>query len=139
MPFYHCFSPAGLLDSEQKREIAVAITDIHCDLTGAPRHFVHVVHQTYDAADAFSGGEPSRACLVRGFIRAGRTQEVKEKLLRQFSELWMKVAGVSAENLLVSLAENAGTNVMEGGVLLSGPADDAKWEAEHGRIRALSS
>ena len=133
MPFYHCFSPAGLLDGKQKREIAAATTDIHCRLTGAPRHFVHVVHQTYDEADAFSGGTASSACLVRGFIRAGRTQEVKEALLGQLSELWTRVSGVSAENLLVSLAENAGTNVMEGGVLLSAPKDDAKWEAEHAR------
>jgi sugar phosphate permease/phenylpyruvate tautomerase PptA (4-oxalocrotonate tautomerase family) len=139
MPFYHCFSPAGLINSEQKREIAVATTDIHCRLTGAPRHFVHVVHQTYDETDAFSGGTPSRACLVRGFIRAGRTQDVKEELLRQLSELWTRVSGVSSENLLVSLAENAGTNVMEGGVLLSAPKDDAKWEAEHAGSRGLNS
>ncbi len=131
MPFYNCFCPNTLLSNDAKKRIAEGITDIHCGLTGAPRQFVHVIFSEYRGEDAYSAGGPSKACLVRGFIRAGRAQEVKEELLRKLSTLWMQEAGTSPENLLVSLSENPGTNAMEGGVLLPHPKDDATWLRGH--------
>lgn len=131
MPFYNCFCPASFLSNDAKKRIARGITDIHCGLTGAPRQFVHVIFSEYTSENGFSAGEPSRASLVRGFIRVGRTQEVKEELLREISELWIREAGTPPENLLVSLSENPGTNAMEGGVLLPHPKDDEAWLREH--------
>lgn len=132
MPFYTCISKNGLLNQTQKDELATGITNIHCELTGAPRHFVHVFFDYYDGSDAFSGGQPSNAALVRGSIRLGRPQELKESLLQRLSDLWLDVCpATKKEDLLVTLIEVPGTDVMEGGVLLPHPKDDAEWEATH--------
>src|SRR5215471_14484900 len=119
MPYYTCICQADLLDATQKQNIAAGITDIHCELTGAPRHFVHVVFQFYAGEDGYSGGKRSQAAFVRGSIRAGRTQDVKEQLLRRLTDLWLELCPSTARtDLLVSLAEIPGTNAMEGGILL---------------------
>lgn len=133
MPFYNCISREGLLDDEQKKRIALGITDIHCELTGAPRHFVHVLFDSYAPQNAYSGGNPSSAAFIRASIRGGRSQEVKEQLLQRLTDLWLDACpATSRADLLVSLLETPGTNVMEGGVLMPHPKDDATWMAEHG-------
>lgn len=133
MPFYTCISEEGLLDDEQKERIALGITEIHCGLTGAPRHFVHVIFDTYISGNGFSGGQPSRGAFIRASIRGGRSQQVKEKLLHELTELWLAISPRTKRgDMLVSLLETPGTNVMEGGVLMPHPRDDAKWLIEHG-------
>jgi phenylpyruvate tautomerase PptA (4-oxalocrotonate tautomerase family) len=132
MPFYTCIFKQGLLNQLQKEKIAAGITNIHCDLTAAPRHFVHVVFEHYAEGDGFSGGLPSQAALIRGSIRAGRTQEIKEQLLQRLTDLWLQESTeTNKDNVLVTLTEVPGTNVMEGGILLPHPKDDAEWEAKH--------
>ena len=42
MPHYRCFIPQDALSFDQRQEIALAFTDIHCGSTGAPRSFVSV-------------------------------------------------------------------------------------------------
>jgi phenylpyruvate tautomerase PptA (4-oxalocrotonate tautomerase family) len=133
MPFYTCVHKDGVLTDQNKRAIAEGITDIHCGLTGAPRHFVHVLFQRYEPRDCYTGGEPSRVANIRGSVRLGRSQETKEKLLHQITELWSKVCpGSALGDIVVSLAEVPGSNVMEGGVLLPHPKDDDTWLVNNG-------
>lgn len=133
MPFYTCIHKEGLLTDVRKREIAKGITDIHCDLTGAPRHFVHVLFQTYPVGDCYTGGELSRVANIRVAIRLGRSQETKEMMLRRMTDLWRTVCPETGlPDIVVSLTENSGTNVMEGGVVLPHPKDDATWLTENG-------
>ena len=55
MPIYQCISPEGLLDESQRKNIARAITRIHCDATGAPRSFVNVLFQDMPNGRVFTG------------------------------------------------------------------------------------
>ena len=57
MPLYRCSSPPEALDDERRAAIAVAITDIHCELTGAPPTFVHV--QFFERAPAAGSARTS--------------------------------------------------------------------------------
>ncbi|WP_296448599.1 tautomerase family protein [Rhodoferax sp. UBA5149] len=133
MPFYTCIHKAGIMSEEAKRAIAVGITDIHCGLTGAPRHFVHVMFQDYKSGNCYSGGEDSRVANIRGNVRAGRSQETKEKMMEQMTALWRKECPeTKLGDIVVSLAEVPATNVMEGGVLLPHPKDDAVWLVANG-------
>jgi phenylpyruvate tautomerase PptA (4-oxalocrotonate tautomerase family) len=133
MPFYTCIHKAGIVSEESKRAIAVGITDIHCGLTGAPRHFVHVMFQDYKSGNCYSGGEDSRVANIRGSVRAGRSQETKEKMMEQMTALWRKECPeTTLGDIVVSLAEVPATNVMEGGVLLPHPKDDAAWLVSNG-------
>ena len=75
------------------------------------------------------GGQASACCFVRAGIRAGRSQELKEQLLHQLSDLWVSQTGVPPGELLVSLAETPGSNVMEAGLVLPSPEQEAQWLA----------
>lgn len=137
MPFYTCVHKEGILSNEAKRSIAQGITDIHCGLTGAPRHFVHVMFQAYTASNCFSGGEDSGVANIRGSVRAGRSQEIKESMMKQFTALWLKECPTTQlGEIVVSLAEVPGSNVMEGGILLPHPKDDATWLETNGFLSA---
>jgi phenylpyruvate tautomerase PptA (4-oxalocrotonate tautomerase family) len=59
MPIYQCISPEGLLDESQRKNIARAITRIHCDATGAPRSFVNVLFQDMPNGRVFTGASRS--------------------------------------------------------------------------------
>ena len=74
MPLYVCATPGSTLDGGQRLRIARALTRIHCELTGAPATFVHVVFD-----------ESKTAYSVFGTIRAGRTEDVKSALRQQMA------------------------------------------------------
>lgn len=133
MPFYTCIHKEGTLSAHAMRAIAVGITDIHCDLTGAPRHFVHVMFQGYSSGYCYTGGEHSCVANIRGSVRAGRDQKTKEKMMEQMTELWLQVCPETERgDIVVSLAEVPATNVMEGGILLPHPKDDVAWLVANG-------
>lgn len=133
MPFYNIICPLGRPNAEEMRAIAADITEAHCLLTGAPKQFVHVIFSPYEPRAAFSGGKPSNAILVRANVRAGRTQQVKEQLLNRLTDIIKGNVSIDPKDVLVTLMETPGTNVMEGGVLLSHPDYDSQWFALHGR------
>lgn len=140
MPFYTCIHKEGALSAQAMRAIAVGITDIHCSLTGAPRHFVHVMFQGYSSGHCYSGGEHSQVANIRGSVRAGRSQETKEKMMEQMTALWLKECPETERgDIVVSLAEVPATNVMEGGILLPHPKDDAAWLTANGFSAADAS
>ena len=61
-----------------------AITDAHVEATGAPRVFVHVFFNELPPGVAHSAGEiDTKISGIQGAIRAGRTLEIKQKLIKQ--------------------------------------------------------
>ena len=48
MPTYRTLTTPGLLDVEARQAYAKDVTEIHCDVTGAPPSFVHVVYADDD-------------------------------------------------------------------------------------------
>lgn len=120
MPLYICGAPASNLDDEQRRRIAEAITDIHCNVTGAPAMFAHVVFD-----------ESKTEYSVFGTIRAGRTDEVKAELKRQMAAAVAAVVGVDAGKVGVFTVDVPASWVMEGGALLPEPGEEGDWLAAH--------
>ena len=43
MPFYHATVRPDLLSEAERRRFAADVVDVHCDVTGAPPSFVHVL------------------------------------------------------------------------------------------------
>lgn len=133
MPFYTCIHRDELLTEELKCVLARGITDVHCEMTGAPRHFVHVIFQAYRKGDGYTGGESSKVVNLRGTIRQGRSQATKEAMLERLTALCSAACpDTSLGDIVVSLTENAATNVMEGGIVLPHPQDEADWLGRHG-------
>ena len=122
MPLYICSTPADCLDDDKRRSIAEAITRIHCDVTGAPPTFAHVVFDDSKTGDY----------SVFGTIRAGRTDETKADLKRQMAAAVADTVGVGADTVTVLTVDVPASWVMEGGALLPEPGEEDDWLAAHG-------
>ena len=131
MPFYTCYTSQDALSAGQKAHVAQEITRIHVGHTGAPRGFVRVLFQEAATGDCYTGGEVADFGMIRGVIRAGRTAQTKEALLRDLWELLQTVTGLGDDELLVSVQENPAGNAMEGGEVLPEPGEEAEWMARH--------
>lgn len=133
MPFYNCIVKKGLVNQDEKDQLAAGITEIHCRLTGAPRYFVHVVFSYFEPEDAFSAGVKSDFSFIRAGHRAGRPTELKHQMMRELSELWHRVVkNTKPDTLMITFSETGPGNVMEGGMILPHPKDDAEWKCKNG-------
>lgn len=132
MPQYHCLIQQGRLSAEKKTEVAGEITRIHCELTNAPKHFVHVIFREVAAANWFTADQPSRFSIVNGFIRAGRSDDQKQKLMTGISSAWSKVTGQSERELVVTITEISSETWMEAGQVMPQPGGEEEWFARLG-------
>lgn len=124
MPLYRCTIPQGSLSTEQRAAVAQDVTAIHCEETGAPETFVHVFF--FDVPDL-----PSPRFRLHGSIRAGRTNAQKESMKGRMADALARAAGVTIEDVAVTTNDVPAKWVMEGGVLLPEPGEEAEWLAEH--------
>jgi hypothetical protein len=122
MPLYRCTTPEGALDDQQRQEIVDAITRIHCDVTGAPRSFVHVFF--FDK----SGVEKHR---IAGAIRSGRDVEKRTQLHLEMKTAYSEVTGVPRGKIDVSTRDTPASWTMEHGAILPEPGEEEAWLARH--------
>lgn len=127
MPLYRCSCPDGDLNDEQRAAIAAAFTDIHCDLTGAPRTFVHA-----QFLDRPAPAEGPRFVLHAG-IRAGRDRTLAEQIVTRCIEAVSRVAGVPAQQISMRTSGTPASWILEGGHVLPEPGEEAEWEAARAR------
>ena len=127
MPLYICNSRSGLLDDTAKHAIANAITDIHCEVTGAPPRFVHAVF--FEEADAYPLGE--NTARVLGTIRKGRTEEQIASIAEQISAFVCTTAGLAGDDVATTIVETPASWVMEGGDVMPEPGEEEEWLAAH--------
>jgi phenylpyruvate tautomerase PptA (4-oxalocrotonate tautomerase family) len=120
MPLYVCSAPADVLDDAQRQGIAEVITRVHCEVTGAPATFVHVIFD-----------ESKTAYSVFGTIRAGRSEQTKERLRREMARAVANVAGLEPHQVGVFTVDVPASWVMEGGALLPEPGEEEQWLAAH--------
>ena len=130
MPLYN-FSTAGSFPEQLRQGVADVITDVHCELTGAPRTFVNVI---------FNEGIPIATTLefhVLGNIRKGRTDQQRMQLADVLGERLGKLLQVSENARCIELFDIPASWVMEGGAVLPEPGspEEAAWNA--GNIPAI--
>lgn len=126
MPRYEIFT-SDELPANVKRELAGEITDIHCDLTGAPPSFVRVVFFPVGDSNCFVAGEPQKDASIRGIIREGRSRENIAELLHGLGDAMHRATGVPKSEILVSLGQRPGWQVMEAGRVLPSPGQEGDW------------
>ena len=122
MPVYHCSIPEAQLDDAKRERIASEITRIHCEKTGAPPEFAHVLF-----ADATSGAS------VVGSIRAGRSTALRAEMAEAMAEAVAKTLGYEPGGVRVTLLEMPAAWVMEGGAVMPEPGEEAAWLERHGQ------
>jgi phenylpyruvate tautomerase PptA (4-oxalocrotonate tautomerase family) len=122
MPVYHCAIPEAALDGRAREGIASDLTRIHCEKTGAPAEFVHVLF-----VDASAGAK------VVGSIRAGRSAALREEMAAAMAAAVERRLGASAGPVQVRLLEVPAAWVMEGGAVMPEPGEETAWLARHGQ------
>ncbi|MDH6630307.1 phenylpyruvate tautomerase PptA (4-oxalocrotonate tautomerase family) [Streptomyces sp. LBL] len=134
MPLYQCLVPAGSLNAELRADLAEAITTVHTSVTGAPRGFVNVVFTEYEPSTFFTAGKPREASYIDGTIRAGRDRAARAELLTRLSEAWTAITGQDARSLLLGLTEVDPTSLMEAGLIVPAPGEEAAWMHRHRHV-----
>ncbi|GAA6168139.1 tautomerase family protein [Sessilibacter corallicola] len=144
MPLYLCSSPSGSIPQNLKQKISQAITDVHCNVTGAPSTFVHVFFFEEDKLQVLQnlwGGVSSGAQYqLFGNIRSGRTEETKSTLVNGMCQAVADVLDVELDNVAMATKDIEAKWVMEGGDLLPEPGEEAAWlERHYKKMEALSN
>ncbi len=130
MPFYHAIVKPGSADEAQRAAFANDVVDIHCDITGAPRSFVHVMFT--EDADRVPDG---RVGVVRGTIRSGRNADQKADLANRLRAALAARTGLDESTLEVTTTDIEASFTMEGGELLPEPGspEEEVWKSHDER------
>jgi phenylpyruvate tautomerase PptA (4-oxalocrotonate tautomerase family) len=124
MPVYQCSVSPSRLDDAKRQQIASEVTRIHCESTGAPPDFAHVL---------FVDAPESAGASVLGTIRAGRPEALKARMAAAIAAAVAKTIGEEPGLVRVHLLDVPASWVMEGGALLPEPGEEVDWLARHGR------
>ena len=129
MPTYVCTIKEGRLSPDQKSRIAREITRIHCEVTGAPTFFAQVIFEEVKPGNYFIGGAPlaNDQIFVYGRVRAGRSVQDKQKMIRLMAEEVANAGGVSRTGVWIYIAELPPRQMMEYGYVLPEPGDEDVW------------
>jgi phenylpyruvate tautomerase PptA (4-oxalocrotonate tautomerase family) len=131
MPLYQCLVRAGSLNDDHRAALAEAITTVHASVTGAPRGFVNVVFTEYEPSAFFTAGRPNPVSVIGGTIRAGRDRATRAQLLTRLSEAWIGITGQDARSVMIGLTEIDPTSIMEAGLIMPAPGEEAAWLDRH--------
>ena len=127
MPLYMCNAVRGVISDAAKQKIAADLTDIHCEITGAPRTFVHV----FFFEDAPHLPVNGQSVFLFGSIRAGRSEVQKQDLTNRMQAAVAKHCGLSLQEVVAATSDVPANWVMEGGEVLPEPGEEATWLAAH--------
>ena len=129
MPTYSVNTSNLRLKKNQKKRIAQGITDIHSKITGANNYFAQVLFNETKKNDHFMGGkiikEPQ--IYLNGQIRAGRTKEIKDKLIDKIKKLLSKEGNIDQSNVWVYIIDLEPSQMVEYGEVLPISGQEKIW------------
>jgi phenylpyruvate tautomerase PptA (4-oxalocrotonate tautomerase family) len=131
MPVYQCYSPKGLLTASAKAKIAEEMTDMYCNVTGAPPSWVKVLFHELPEGECFSAGKSATQSVILGINRYGRDLETRQAMLRTLSQIWTRNSGQPEADLWISVTEIDPTNVMDAGLFIPAPGHEREWLEEN--------
>ena len=129
MPTYIVTSSNCNISKEQKKIIASGITKTHHEVTGANKYFAQVMFKETFKGDHFMGGKEvvTPEIFVQGFIRAGRSKDIKKKLIINLKDCLIKVLQLKQSQIWVYLIDLEHTQMLEYGEILPEPGKEAEW------------
>lgn len=115
MPLYTITTQEGSLDNDAKVELARKLTALHCEMSGVPKTWVHVVFHDYAAGGGFTAGEPAATVALALLIRTGRSLEYKRELLARLWGLLQSATGAPDDQIVIGVQEVPASQAMEMG------------------------
>ena len=129
MPTYTVTNSNFNLSSRQQKKLAEGITKVHNVVTGANTYFAQVIFNKTKKNNHFMGGkkvkEPSLFLL--GQIRAGRSKEVKDKLISDLKHVLVKNSKLDETQVWVYINDLPPSQMIEYGEVLPKSGQEKKW------------
>ena len=129
MPTYTVTNSNFNLTSQQQKKIAEGITKVHNVVTGANTYFAQVIFNKTKKNNHFMGGkklkEPSMFLL--GQIRAGRTKEIKDKLISKLKDILIKKSRLDETQVWVYIIDLPPSQMIEYGAVLPESGKENEW------------
>jgi phenylpyruvate tautomerase PptA (4-oxalocrotonate tautomerase family) len=123
MPLYTVTAQQGSLGDDAKAELAGKLTALHCEMSGVPKNWVHVVFHDYAAGSGFTAGEPAAAVALAVLIRTGRSSEYKRELLKSLWRLLQVATGAPDDQIVIGVQEIPASQAMEMGQIMPDVAE----------------
>jgi phenylpyruvate tautomerase PptA (4-oxalocrotonate tautomerase family) len=129
MPVYQCVT-SQTLSPELKGAIAKEITRIHVEFTAAPEPFVNVVFSDLPLGSHYlAGAVRENGTLINAIVRAGRSLETRQALLKSLSAAWSRLTGQPERKLVIRVEEADAETIMEAGLIMPRPGEETAWMA----------
>ena len=131
MPTYTVTYSNIQFSDAQLEDIAQAITKTHNQCTGANTYFAQVIFKETPAGKHFMGGKlvNSPQIFLHGQIRAGRTPELKEKLILSMRDALINSSGLNNDQIWVYLIDLIPEQMIEYGEILPPSGKESEWFA----------
>jgi phenylpyruvate tautomerase PptA (4-oxalocrotonate tautomerase family) len=131
MPIYQCVTSRAL-SAELKAAIAKEFTRIHVEFTAAPEPFVNIVFGDLPLGSHYlAGAIRQNGTLINAIVRAGRTLETRQALLKSLSAAWSRLTGQPERNLVIRVEEADAATIMEAGLIMPQPGQEDAWFAKN--------
>ena len=129
MPTYTVTNSNFNISSKQQKKLAEGITKVHNVVTGANTYFAQVIFNKTKKNNHFMGGkkvkEPSMFLL--GQIRAGRSKEVKDKLISDLKDVMIKNSKLDETQIWVYINDLPPSQMIEYGAVLPESGKEKEW------------
>ena len=129
MPTYTVTNSNFNISSKQQKKLAEGITKVHNVVTGANTYFAQVIFNKTKKNNHFMGGkkvkEPSLFLL--GQIRAGRSKEVKDKLISDLKHVLVKNSKLDETQVWVYINDLPPSQMIEYGAVLPNSGKEKQW------------
>ena len=129
MPTYTVTNSNFNISSKQQKKLAEGITKVHNVVTGANTYFAQVIFNKTKKNNHFMGGkkvkEPSLFLL--GQIRAGRSKEVKDKLISDLKHVLVKNSKLDETQVWDYINDLPPSQMIEYGEVLPESGKEKEW------------
>ena len=129
MPTYTVTNSNFNLTSKQQKNLAEGITKVHNIVTGANTYFAQVIFNKTKKNNHFMGGkkvkEPS--IFLLGQIRAGRSKNVKDKLISELKNILVKKSKLDETQVWVYINDLPPSQMIEYGAVLPESGKESEW------------
>ena len=129
MPTYTVTNSNFNFTSKQQKNLAEGITKVHNIVTGANTYFAQVIFNKTKKNNHFMGGkkvkEPS--IFLLGQISAGRTKNVKDKLISELKNILVKKSKLDETQVWVYINDLPPSQMIEYGAVLPESGKESEW------------
>ncbi len=131
MPTYTVTNSNFNISSKQQKKLAEGITKVHNVVTGANTYFAQVIFNKTKKNNHFMGGKKVRepSLFLLGQIRAGRSKEVKDKLISDLKNVLVKNSKLDETQVWVYINDLPPSQMIEYGAVLPESGKEKQWYA----------